>query len=191
MKTQNPAYRTFRLFATAAILVFMFIEELILKPLRKIKIAVLEKTIKRMNGYVTIGVLVGLKTIEGLCKVVLPFASSIGEFMGVSSATVVMGIVVIDGVLGFISMNLIIHGHENLKEFSWYVRFVTWVGKLKDDVKATNFYKSAHSKVTEIKATVKEWWGDVVFKVFGKRNPRGLFRYIRTAVYLKYRKMRA
>ena len=98
MKVQKTAYRTFRLFATAAILVFMFIEELILKPLRKIKIAVLENTIKRMNGYVTIGALVGLKTVEGLCKVVLPFAGTIGAWFGVSAGTVVFWIVVLDGV---------------------------------------------------------------------------------------------
>ncbi len=75
MKIQRPVYKGFRLIASLIILVFMFVEELILAPLRKIKVVVLENTIKRMNGYWTIGVLVFLKTIEGLCKVALPFAS--------------------------------------------------------------------------------------------------------------------
>lgn len=184
MKPQKnrTVYRGFRLIATAAILVFMFIEELILNPLRKIKIVVLEKTINRMNGYWTIGILVFLKTIEGLCKLALPFAPN---------ATVVMGIIILDGVLGFISMNIIIHGHENLKEFTWYIRFVTWINKLKDEIKEINVYKQGHTKVIEIRAAVKEWWCEVVFKVFGKRNPKGLVRYIKTAIYLKYRKTRA
>jgi len=172
-------HRPFRLIAIIAILGFMFIEEIILKPLRKIKIVILENTIKRMNGYATIGLLAILKTIEGLCKIALPFAAN---------GWIAFGIVALDGVLGFISMNIIIHGHENLEQFSWYVRFVAWLKKLREEVKAMPIYKQSHAKVIEIKAVIKVWWGELMLKIFGKRNPRGLIRYIKTALRLRRRK---
>ena len=179
---KKPIYKGFRFAATIVMLLFMFVEELILAPLRKVKIVLLERTIKRMNGYWTLGILVTLKTIEGLCKVVLPMAPN---------ATVVMIIVAVDGILGFISMNIIIHGHENLKDFPRYVKFVAWVSKLKEEIKATPTYQRVHARFVEIKAAAKIWWGDMMFKIFGKRNPRGLVRYVKTAMYLKRKKSRA
>ena len=101
--------KAFRLIASAVILIFMFVEELILKPLRNLHVLILERTIKRMNGYATIISLVTIKSVEGLCKVALWFSPN---------AYWVMFIVFMDGLLGFVSMNIIIHGHDNLKDFT-------------------------------------------------------------------------
>ncbi len=181
-KFKRSVYKGFRLIASVAILLFMFVEELVLKPLRKLQIVAIEKTIKKMNGYWTIGTLVFIKTIEGLCKVVLPFAPN---------ATVVFYIVLLDGVLGFVSLQLIVHGHDNLKDFHWYHRVVRWIGKIKDDVKATKVYIWAHDHAVEIKEWARELWRDLMFKIFGKRNPKGLVRYVKTAVRLRNHKRRA
>ncbi len=181
MKIQRTMYKGFRLIASAIIILFMFVEELILKPLRTFKILILEKTIKRMNGYWTIGTLVALKTIEGLCKVALLFSPN---------AYWVMFIVFMDGFLGFISMNIIIHGHENLKDFHWYHRVVRWIVKIKEEIKATATYKWAHRIVVDVREWVKELWRNIVFKIFGKKNPKGLWRYIKTAVRLSLSKRR-
>ena len=174
-------YKGFRLIASAVILLFMFVEELILKPLRKVKILLLEKTIKRMNGYWTIGTLIFLKTIEGLCKVLIPF---------MPNATWIMFIVFMDGFLGFISMNIIIHGHDNLSDFAWYLRLVRWITKIKEEIKATATYKWAHDVVVDVRDWAKGLWQWTVFKIFGKKNPKGLWRYLKTAVRLSMRKRR-
>ena len=168
-----------RLIATLFILFFIFFEEIVLKPLRKIKIVVLEKTIKRLNGYWTIGILVTLKTIEGLMKIaIIIFPEPI-------FVTVVL---FFDALFGFISMNIIIHGRENLQEFAWYMRFANWVDGLKEEVKQLPAYKKAHTRVLEIKGWVKDWWTIARVKIFGKRNPRSIFRYVRTVVYLKMKR---
>lgn len=178
-QTGKALYKPFRFVATVVILVFIFFEEIVLKPLRKVKVVILEKTIKRMSGYWTLGTLVILKTIEGLCKVVMPFAPN---------PTVVFLIVAVDGILGFISMNIIIHGRENIEEFPQYVRFAAWINRLKDDVKQTKIYQRAHTKMVEVKLVAKEWWGDTMLAIFGRRNPRGLVRYVKTAVRLRRRR---
>ena len=171
-------YKGFRLVAIVVMLAFMFAEELILKPLRKVKIVILEKTIKRLNGYWTIGILVVLKTIEGLCKIILPFVAAVPPLM--------ILVIIVDGVLGFISMNIIIHGHENLQEFKWYVKFVEWLGKLRAEVENTEFVKRNRVKVVEMRDKMKEVWGDFMFKIFGKRRPRGIVRYVR--LYMRKRR---
>lgn len=174
-------YTGFRLIASAVILLFMFVEELILKPLRKIKILLLEKTIKRMNGYWTIGTLIFLKTIEGLCKILIPF---------MPNATWIMFIVFMDGFLGFISMNIIIHGHDNLSDFAWYLRLVRWITKIKEEIKATKTFVWAYALVIVVKEWGRNLWREIVFRIFGKKNPKGLWRYIKTAVRLSIKKRR-
>ena len=170
-------YKAFRLVAIVAMLLFMFAEELILKPLRKIKIALLERTIKRLNGYWTIGILVVLKTIEGLCKIILPFVAAVPPLM--------ILVIVIDGLLGFISMNIIIHGHENLQQFGWYVKFVAWIGKLKAEVENTEFYKRNAKKVADMREKMRETWREFMYAIFGKRRPRGIIRFVKLYLYKK------
>ena len=179
---EKTVYRAVRLIATIILLAFIFLEELILKPLRKIKIVVLERTIKRWSGYWTIGILVTLKSIEGLLKIVILFAPH---------PWAVMFIVGLDAVLGFITMNIIIHGHENLKDFTWYVRFTAWIAKLKADVKELPVYQRTHARVVELKKKARGIWKNLTRKLFGEHNPKGFVRYVKLAVRLKLKKMRS
>jgi len=176
-------YKTFRLVASIALLGFMFLEQIILKPLRRIKIAILEKTIKRLNGYWTIGLLIFFKTIEGVCKIILPFVAAVPPLM--------ILVIVIDGVLGFISMNLIIHGHENLQQFTWYVKFVAWLGRLRDELEKMEFYKRSKERVSKMRSRMKELWTAFMFKIFGNRRPKGILRYLRMAIYLRRKRNKA
>lgn len=184
MKTlrEQIVYRALRLAAAIVLLIFIFLEELVLKPFRKIKIVVLERTIKRWNGYWTVGILVILKTIEGLLKILMIL---------IPHPLVIAIAMILDAVLGFISMNILIHGHENLKDFAWYVRFAAWIDKLKTEVKALPVYQKTHATAMDLKNIAKEWWTIGIRNIFGERNPRGFIRYVKLAVYLKLKKMRS
>ncbi len=154
----------------------MMIEEIILSPLSKIKIIFIENTIKRLPAFWTIALLVTLKTVEGGLKFALPVFAD--------SPSILSSIIFLDGFLGFISMNVIIHGRRNLMTYRWYRIVNVFIYKKKKGIKQTEIYKKTILSICEIKDRLTMWLGSFRTWVFG--NQRGMFynlkRYVRFGI---------
>lgn len=172
-----------RIVGQVLILLFIMIEEIILSPLRKIRILFIEKFIKNLGPYMTIGIFVGLKTSEGLMK--------FGLIIFKDDPVILGTIVFLDMLFGFISLQILIHGRENLRTFRAYRKVAIWVYRMKRELKKKPIYEKARKHYLEIKeiaidkySKVKEYAKKIKIAVLGE-SKGGLFEFVK-AGYDRY-----
>jgi hypothetical protein len=166
----------------AIIVLFMMFEEIILSPLRKLKIIFIVKTIGMLNGFWTIALLVSFKTVEGLIKVFFIF--------GLVTDPLWIGFwVFMDGFLGFLSLNLIIYGRDNLKQYRSYRKLAIWFYRKKKIIKQHKYYIKAKYYVVTTKVYIHAFVIALSIRLFG--NEKGVYhnlkRYIKAGI-IKYKR---
>ncbi len=166
----------FRIIGAIILLVFIMIEEIVLSPLKKIKIVFIENTIKRLSAFWTIALLGILKTIEGGLKFALPVFAD--------SPAILSSIIFLDGFLGFISMNIIIHGRENLMSYRWYRIVNIFIYRRKKEIKQTEFYIKTKRYAHKMREKIITYFSRFRIWIFG--NQRGIFfnlkRYVKFGI---------
>ncbi|MBT3728989.1 hypothetical protein HOF65_05060 [bacterium] len=162
-----------RIVVTVIVLSFIFIEEWILKPFRKIKMILIINTVQKLSAFWTIASLVICKSIEGGIKIVM-------YYLGTEYPFISFSLVALDMFLGFISMNLIIYGRENLRTFRWYRKFSIFLRRLKREVlvrvRRTKSYAFAIYIFEVSKIYLVSWR----LTIFGKQG--GIIAYYKTYV---------
>jgi len=180
--TKKRLAAPFKIIGALIIVFFMMFEEIILSPLRYLKVIFVINIIKRLNGFWTLAFLGTFKTIEGLIKIFFIF--------GLVTDPLWIGFwVFMDGFLGFLSLNLIIYGRDNLKQYRSYRKLAIWFYKKKKLIKRTPQYIKAKTYVTNTKIYLKSKL--IAFRIWMFGNEKGIFynlkRYIKAGV-LKYKR---
>ena len=160
--------------------IFMMIEELILSPLRKIRIIFIEKLVKKWSAFWTITILVILKSIEAGFKFILPLVVDNTFLFGT--------IIILDGLFGFISMSIMIYGRDNLMTYRWYRKLNIFVRLQKRKIKRTSLYNTSRDFFIQVKHILH------TMRVSLFPDKRGLFstlkRYIRFYIHVHYKRRR-
>jgi hypothetical protein len=163
-----------RIVVTVIVLSFIFIEDWILKPFRKIKVMLIINTIHRLSAFWTIGFLLTFKSIEGGIKFVL-------YYLGTDYPITSFLFFLLDMFLGFLSMNLVIYGRENLRTYRWYRKFSIFLRRLKREVlvrvRKTKSYAFAMYIYAGSKIYIESLW----IWIFGKRG--GIIAY--SKIYIR------
>ncbi len=151
------------IFKTIVTILFLFIllvEELIVSPLRKIRIVFVEKMVKKWSALQTIIIFMIVEVLKVGAKIYIGKSLlndyTTGVYLGIFIAL----------VLGFITLQIILHGKDNLMEYGWYRKVSAFIDKYKTIVLNAIKNSAAYQKSTQ-------WFQDFKFSIFG--NNRGIF----------------
>jgi hypothetical protein len=160
---------------TILLLIFIMFEEIILSPLRKIRIIFIENFIKKLSAHLTIAIFVTLKIIEGLLK--------FGLVIFKDNPIMLSVVIFLDIFLGFISLQILIHGRENLRYFKFYRKGAIFIYRLKKDLKKKPIYQKAKTRYFLIKERVLNYYNLLMnyikafkFAIFGHEKA-GIIEY--------------
>jgi len=120
---QKKTSTVIKVLAIPLLVLFIFFEEILLKPMKKIVFPGIEWTIQVSPPWMVITIFSILEVVKTAVKmVIMPYAFTLGFWYGIGAFSVYI-------IASFFALQIMIHGSQKLRSYAWFNRMYEWVEK--------------------------------------------------------------